>query len=257
MGARLHIVRSDDGVSVPAERIASAIDDETLFVHTGHVYFRSGAVQDVAAVVEAAHEHDALALIDGYQAAGTVPVDVQALDVDFYVGGSHKWLCGGPGASYLYVRKDMIPDLRPSLTGRFGLGNPFAYARDLGAGEPRTDALRFLDGTPNVPCIYAARAGVRVVADAGVKAIRDHASRLTQAIIGHAKERGMKVRTPEEPDARSGMVCLDFRGADKAPAALSKKGIVCDFRADCGLRVSAHLYNDASDVQRLFEELRP
>lgn len=254
-GAEVVIVPSEDGVSVPAERLAAAIDERTLLVAVSHVIFRSGAVQDLAAVVRAAHRHGALVLGDGYQAVGTVPVDVAALGIDFYTGGSHKWLCGGPGAAWLYVREDHARTLRPRLTGWFGLANPFDYTPGTRPPEPAAGVFRFMSGTPNVPAFYAAREGLRFVREVGLGRIREVQTALTAHIITQADVRGMRVKTPRDPEARSGMVCLDFPGAKAAVAALGARGIIVDHRPDCGLRASPHFYSTMDDLDRLFEAL--
>lgn len=254
-GAELVLVRSEDGITVPVERLVEALDERTLLVPTCHVYFRSGAVQDLATLTKAAHEVGALVLGDGYQAAGTVPFDVSALGVDFYVGGSHKWLCGGPGAGFLYVREDLVGDLRPRLTGWFGLKDPFAYAPDTGPGEPAPGARRFLAGTPNIPALYAARAGLEMITEVGVSAIKAWQDTLGRRVIEEATDRGFALGSPEEPSRRSGMVCLRRNDAEALTSRLEAEGISVDFRPDCGMRVAPHFYNDESDVDRLFEAI--
>ncbi len=251
-GARLVIVPSEDGVSVPVERLIEAIDDETMLVLSSHVYFRSGAVQDLAALAAAAARVGAYCLGDGYQAAGTVDFDLAALGVDFYVGGCHKWLCGGPGAGYLYCRPDRINTLVPRLTGWFGLAEPFEYEPGHGVGRPHEGVYRFLDGTPNVPGLYAAREGLKVVEEVGTAAIRAHSLSLTDFLMEEARRRGFTVKTPRAPSARGGMVCLDFEGSKAACDRLVSQGITVDWRPDCGLRVSPHFYNDQADLERFF-----
>lgn len=252
LGAEVVVVPSDDGVTVDVARLIEAIDERTRIVPISHVYFRSGAIQDVAAVAQAAHRAGAWVLGDGYQAVGTVPVDVQALGVDFYVGGSHKWLCGGPGAGFLYVRPELVASLRPRLTGWFGLKNPFAYEPGVARPEPADGVRRFLGGTPNVPALYAAREGVRIVRQIGVPAIRALSRTMTEWLIEQADARGFDVRTPRDPDARSGMVCIDFDGSEAATHALIDQDVVVDWRPDCGIRVSPHFYNTQADLERFF-----
>lgn len=251
-GAELVVVPSDDGVTVDTQRLVDAIDERCVIVPTSHVYFRSGAIQDLATVSEAAHAVGALVLGDGYQAAGTVPVDVTALGIDFYVGGCHKWLCGGPGAGYLYVRRDLIAALRPRLTGWFGLRDPFSYEPGTGAPEPNDGVLRFLGGTPNVPALYAAREGLAIIDEIGVDAIRRASTRLTSWVVEEALARGMELRTPRDAAARSGMVCLDFEGARAAAEALIARDVIIDWRPDCGIRLSPHFYNNAQDLETFF-----
>lgn len=254
-GARIVVISSADGVSVPVERLIEALDQETLLLFTSHVYFRSGAVQDLAALARAAAGVGAYSMGDGYQAAGTIEVDLAALGVDFYVGGCHKWLCGGPGAGYLYCRPDRIQSLRPRLTGWFGLQEPFEYEPGHGVGKVHDGVYRFLDGTPNVPGLYAAREGLKLVEEVGLANIRSHSLRLTDWIVEQADRLGFTVRTPRDHAQRGGMICLDFPGSRQACDALVAAGVTVDWRPDCGLRVSPHFYNDESDLERFFELL--
>ncbi len=242
-------------VVVPAHSLLDAIDSRTALVPTSHVYFRSGTVADLGAICRRARQVGARVLGDGYQALGTIGVDVAALDIDFYVGGSHKWLCGGPGAGFLYVNPALVNDLRPRLTGWFGLKNPFAYELGTARPDPADGTMRFLGGTPNIPALYAAREGIRRVAEVGLSRIRTVQTALTQHIIEGADARGLTVKTPRTPDARSGMICLDFEGAESATEALLGRDVVLDYRPDCGLRVSPHFYNTRADLDRFFEVL--
>lgn len=254
-GARIVIVPSEDGVTVPVERLIEALDEETLLVLTSHVYFRSGALQDLASLAQAAARVGAYSLGDGYQAAGTVDFDLAALGVDFYVGGCHKWLCGGPGAGYFYCRPDRIRSLVPRLTGWFGLQEPFEYEPGHGPGRLHEGVYRFLDGTPNVPGLYAAREGLKVVEEIGPLAIRARSLELTGFLMDRARELGFTVKTPREESRRGGMVCLDFPGSKAACERLVAGGITVDWRPDCGLRVSPHFYNDRRDLEKFFEAL--
>ncbi len=255
LGAEIEIVESEDGISVPPERIAAAIDEETLLVHTCHVYFRSGALQALEPIVEAAREAGAHSLVDGYQSAGVVPLDVEELGVDFFVGGSHKWLCGGPGAGYLYVQDELADELDPRLRGWFGLEEPFAYEQVHGRGIPAPGARRFLGGTPNVPGLLAAREGIAAILEVGIEAIRKRSLSLTDRILVHADAQDLTVNTPREHAQRGGMICLDFEGAEHATERLSEHGIVVDHRPDCGIRVSPHFYNTEEEIDELFETL--
>jgi len=251
-GAEIVIVESDDRMTVSTQKIIEAIDEKTLLLPLSHVYFRSGAIQDIAAVCRAAHEHGAWVLADGYQAVGTIEVDVQALDVDFYVGGSHKWLCGGPGAAFLYVRSELIESLRPRLTGWFGLNDPFAY--EPGTARPKLNAgiHRFLGGTPNVPALYAARAGIRNVLEAGMSTIREVGRTLSEYAQTQAEQRGFTIQSPTDSHSRSNMLCIDFPGAQEAALRLEKQQIIVDWRPDCGIRLSPHFYNTQDDLDVFF-----
>ena len=255
LGAELVVVPSEDGITIDQAALADAIDERTALVVCSNVFFRSAAIMDLKAVADAAHAKGALLLGDGYQTAGCVPVDVRALGVDFYVGGCHKWLCGGPGAGYLYVRPELITRLRPRLTGWFGLQDPFAYDPGPAGLAPSEGVHRFLAGTPNVPGLYAARAGVRTVLAAGVGRIRERSIAMTTRIAADAQARGIEVRSPLEASQRSGMVCLTFEGSQHVTDELVSRGVVVDWRPDCGLRVSPHFYTSDADLDTFFAVL--
>lgn len=254
LGAELVIVKSEDGIHLPVEKLIAAIDERTLIVPTSHVYFRSGTLQNLGAIVEAAHGKGAYVLGDGYQTVGTVPVDVKKLGIDFYVGGCHKWLCGGPGAGYLYVRKDLIDKLQPSLTGWFGIQSPFTYEPGT-ALNPHEGIFRFLGGTVNVPGLFAAREGIKNVQEVGLPRIREISKQMTTWIVEQADRRGLQVRSPRDAEQRSGMVCVEFEGSKEACEALVKQGIVLDWRPNCGIRVSPHFYNRMEELERFFQAL--
>ncbi len=253
-GARIVQVESDDGITVPVEKILAAIDEETLIVPTSHVYFRSGAVQNLEAITKRAHAVGAYVLGDGYQAAGIVPLNLKTLGIDFYVGGSHKWLCGGPGAGFLYVREDLIPNLRPRFSGWFGIANPFEYDPTT-KFRPADGIMRFMAGTPSISALYAAIEGVSTVAELGVEKIRDHSMTLTRLLIEEADARKFRVKTPRDPHARSGMVCVDFSAAKGATEFLVREGVIVDYRPSCGIRVSPHFYNGRDDLERFWTTL--
>lgn len=254
MGAKLVVVESDDGVSVPTEKLCAAITDRTLLVPTSHVYFRSGAIQDLKAVSEKAHSVGAYVLGDGYQAAGIVPMNLPHLGVDFYVGGSHKWFCGGPGAGFLYVRSDLISKISPNFTGWFGIADPFAYEPST-KFRPAEGIMRFMAGTPSIPALYAAIEGVSTVREVGMEKIRSHSISLTKIIVEEAQARGLQVKTPLDPQSRSGMVCIDFPNAKEATERLVKKKVIVDYRPNCGIRVSPHFYNSKADLEIFFQTL--
>jgi kynureninase len=254
LGARIAAVPSDDGMTVPLERLLAAIDETTLLVPLSHVIFKSGAVQDVAAVVRRAHDVGALVLADLYQSAGTVPVDVSAWDVDFATGGSVKWLCGGPGAGYLYVAPRLQDRLRPRVTGWRAHARPFAFEDapiDYAKG-----AERFLHGTPGVPALHAAQAGYDVVAALGVGAIRTKSLRQTRLLLDLAREHGLRTRTPEEPDRRGGMAILDVPHGEAVTRELMRREVLVDHRPGAGIRVSPHFYNTDDEVRRVVAEIR-
>ncbi len=254
VGARIVTVPSDDGITIDTARLVEAIDEETLLVPTSHVYFRSGAIQDLARLSAKTREVGAYLLGDGYQAVGIVPIDFVSLGVDFYVGGSHKWLCGGPGAGFLYVRKELVLNLAPKFTGWFGIANPFEYEPSQ-KFQPAEGIMRFMAGTPAIPALYAAYAGISGVAEVGMEKIRSHSKMLTAKVIEEADARKISVRTPRDADSRSGMVCLDFPGAKEATEHLVSQGVIVDYRQNCGIRVSPHFYNSSDDLKVFWEKL--
>lgn len=254
VGARIITVDSDDGITIPIEKLLAAIDEETLLVPTSHVYFRSGAIQDLAALSKKTRAMGAYLLGDGYQAAGIVPMNLRDLGMDFYVGGSHKWLCGGPGAGFLYVREELISKLTPKFTGWFGIANPFEYEPSQ-KFQPAEGIMRFMAGTPAIPALYAAIAGIETVGEVGMEKIRSHSVALTRSLVEEADARKISVRTPRDPNQRSGMVCLDFTHAKAAAEYLVAQGVVVDYRPNCGIRVSPHFYNSTADLKVFWEKL--
>lgn len=253
LGARLVTVKSDDGISVPLERFLAAIDETTLLVPLSHVIFRSGAIQDVAAITRRAHEVGAYVLVDLYQSAGTVPVDVAAWDVDFATGGSVKWLCGGPGAGYLYVAPRLQGQLRPRLTGWAAHAHPFAFELEH---EWAAGAARFQHGTPGVPALYAAMGGYQVVEEVGTQAIREKSMRQVGGLVEQALANGFPVRAAATPAERGGMVVLDVPHGEAVTRELLRREIVVDYRPGAGIRVSPHFYTTDDELDRVLCEIR-
>jgi kynureninase len=245
-GARVHMVKTDDGVTVPTGRLLDAIDDETLIVPVSHVIFRSAYIQDAAAIIEKAHKVGACVLLDTFQSLGTVPVDVQALNVDFACGGVLKWLCGGPGVAYLYVRPDLARTLQPSFTGWFAHENPFAF--DTGSIRYTNTAYRFMHGTSQVPALEAARPGLRIVKEAGVARIRQKSERQTARLIDLADKRGWRVNTPRDPKRRGGTVSIDMPQAQEVCRELVQRDILVDHRPRAGVRFSPHFYTEDAEL---------
>lgn len=253
VGARLTVVPSDDGITVPLDRLLKAIDEETLLVPISHVIFRSGFVQDMAAIVERAHEVGALVIADTYQSSGCVPVDVTAWDVDFATGGSVKWLCGGPGAAYLYVAPRLQKSLRPRVTGWAAHARPFAF--EPGAVDYAGDIARFQHGTPSVPALYAAKAGYEIVQGLGVGSIRAKSVRQTRRLIERAAAEGVTVRSPLRDDQRSGMVILDVPDGAAVTEELLRRQILVDFRPGAGIRFSPHFYTTDGEIDQAVDSL--
>ena len=227
-GARLVTVASDDGLTVPLDRMLAAIDETTRLVSVSHVIFKSAYIQDIAAIIHRAHQVGALVLVDLYQSAGTIPIDVRALGADFATGGSVKWLCGGPGAGYLYVRREHWHTLQPKLTGWMAHREPFAFEdRPIDYAE---DAYRFLNGTPNVPALYAARSGYEIVNEIGVAAIRAKSMRQTQYLVSLADAAGIRIAGPRDVALRGGTVTLDVPSGYAVASALATRDVVVDYR---------------------------
>src|SRR5687768_16128554 len=201
---RIETVKSDDGITVPLERMLAAIDETTLLVPFSHVLFKSAFLQDAKAIIDRAHEVGAMVVLDTYQSAGTVPFNVKDLNVDFATGGSVKWLCGGPGAGYLYVRPDLASQLQPAFIGWAAHAHPFSFSTGpvVYADAPE----RFQSGTPNVPSLYSARAGYEIVAKIGVPAIREKSLRLTKRLMDRATGSGYRLNTPSADAERGGTV---------------------------------------------------
>lgn len=253
-GARIHMVPSADGISVPLDAMLAAIDEETLLVPISHVVFRSGYVQDLAAITRRAHEVGALVVADLYQSAGSVPVDVSACDVDFATGGSVKWLCGGPGAGYLYVAPRLRDRLEPRLTGWMAHERPFAF--ESGPIAYAHDSTRFLHGTPAVPALYAAEVGCEIIARIGVPEIRRKSMRQVRMLIDLARERGFTPRAPERAEERGGMVILDVPHAEGVTRELLRREILVDHRPGAGIRMSPHLYTTDDEIRQALDETR-
>ena len=239
-GARVHMVPTDDGITVPTERLLGAIDEETLLVPISHVVFRSAYINDAAAVVKKAHAVGAHVVLDTFQSLGTVPVDVQRLGVDFACGGVLKWLCGGPGTAYLYVRPDLGRTLEPTFTGWFAHENPFGF--EVGATRYTSSAYRFMTGTTSIPALEAAGPGLRIVTEAGIDRIRTKSKRQTARLIDLADGRGWRVNTPRDPDKRGGTVSIDMPHSEQVCRELLKRDILVDWRPKAGVRMSPHFY---------------
>jgi kynureninase len=242
-----------DGLTVSTERLVDAIDDRTLLVSVSLVQFRTSALLDVAPVVEAAHRHGALVLLDAYQGAGCVPVDVIERDVDMCLGGSVKFLCGGPGNGWLYVRPDLAETLRPAAVGWISHEQPFMFEWDPIRYAP--GIMRFAGGTPNVPAAYAAAPGYQAIVDVGVQRIRERSQSLTQPLLESALERGFDVRSPLDADRRGGHVTIDPGDADRVHEELIARGFVVDHRPGSGIRVAPHFFNTADECAAVLDEM--
>lgn len=246
------LLESPDGVSVPIEQFERAIDGNTALVATSHVYFTSGAIQDVRMIADLAHRAGALCFIDGYQAAGQVPVDVRALDVDFYVSGGLKWLLGGTGITFLYARADSTSAIMPTATGWFAHREQFAF--DPAHFTPHDDARRFETGTPALLAVHSQLGGLDVLARAGVGAIRAATSALTEDLVQEATARGLRPKVAPSAAERSAIVMLPRTDPHGDVARLAAAGFIVDSRPG-HVRVSPYFYNVADDHRALLEVL--
>jgi kynureninase len=244
-GAEVVIVEDDAAV-------LEAVDERTLLVPISHVLFKTGEIQDVDAIVRRAHEVGAFVVLDAYQSAGTVPLDVTELGVDFAVGGSVKWLCGGPGAGWLYVRPDLAEQLEPTFTGWQAHARPFAFEPEQEYAE---GAARFLTGTPNVPALYAATAGYDVIEEVGVERIREHSMRQTALLVDVLERAGFDVDGAREPERRAGTVVVRPPEFEAVHRELDVRDIVCDFRPDVGIRLGPHFFNTDDEVVFAAEQI--
>ena len=252
-GAEIVYVRSDDAVRTNLERLLDAIDERTVLVPLSVVLFRSAYIQDARAVIEKAHAVGAHVLLDVYQAAGTVPLDIEKWKADFAVGGSVKWLCGGPGAGYLYVRPDLANTLEPGIAGWAAHAQPFLFER--GPLRYASAPERFQSGTPNVPALYAVRAGYEIVAEIGVPAIRAKSLRLTRRLMERAREAGYRLNTPDADHERGGAVIVDVPNGEAVTAELLRRDILVDYRPNAGIRMAPHFYNTEEDIDHAMNTL--
>ena len=234
-----------DGVSVDVARLVDAIDERTLVVECSHVLFRTSTVVDLRPVIEKAHAVGALAVVDGYQAAGTLPVDVVDLGVDIYLGGSVKYLSGGPGNGWMYAAPHVSEALSPVTSGWFGQVAPFDFDPEV-AHAP--GIRRFAGGTPGVPAAYAAEPAYAALADIGMPRVRERSVSMTQPLLEAALERGFTVRSPRDPAQRGGHVTIDPGDSARVHDALIARGIVVDHRPGVGIRVSPHFYNSLDEA---------
>jgi kynureninase len=250
-GAQVQMVKTDDGITVPTERLLDAIDEQTLVVPISHVIFRSAYVNDAQAIIEKAHKVGAYVMLDTFQSLGTIPVDVQKLTPDFACGGVLKWLCGGPGVAYLFVRPDLGKKLQPRFTGWAAHQQPFNF--EIGPIRYTDPPFRFMNGTPHVPALEAARPGIKIIAEVGVEKIREKSKRQTARLIDLAEQRGWRVNTPRDPEKRGGTVSIDMADSQEVCRELLKRDILVDWRPQAGVRFSPHFYNTDEELDAAIE----
>lgn len=252
-GARIVTVPSDDGITIDTQRMVDAIDDETLLVPISHVLFKSAYIQDVRQIVAKAHEVGALVVLDVYQSAGTVPFSVAELGVDFATGGSVKWLCGGPGAGFLYVRPELRAMLQPKVTGWAAHQAPFAFEPEMNYAD---DAHRFLHGSPAIPALYAAESGYDLINEIGVARIRAKSIKQTTRLIELAAEQGWRVNAPRDAEQRGGSVILDVPHAGEVVRELAARDVLVDFRPGAGIRIGPHFFNTDEEVGEVVAQIK-
>jgi kynureninase len=247
----VQMIHSHDGISIDTDELLAAIDEHTRLVSISHVLFRSAYIMPVAAIIEKAHRVGAQVLLNGYHSVGIIPVDVTALNVDFYVGGTLKWTCGGPGGVFMYVRPDLLLTLQPKITGWFAHQKPFSF--DVENFVLREDAYRLANGTPGISSLYAIQPGTEIIAQVGVDNIRAKSLRQTALVIELADEAGYPVNSPRNPASRAGTVTVR-PGGDQAYAIsreLLARNIVIDFREGAGIRIAPHFYNSDAEVRQV------
>ena len=247
LGARVVSVPSDDdGLTVDTARMLEAIDERTRLVAISHVLFRSAYVMDVRAICARARAVGALVALDGYHAAGVLPVDVRALEVDFYLGGVLKWLCGGPGGAFLYVRPELAATLAPAVTGWQAHARPFAFEMEMDYAQ---GIQRWLGGTPSIPALHAAIEGPRLLREAGIAAVRAKSMRQTARLVELADEHGFAVRSPRDAERRGGTVAVDVAHGYEVAQYLLARDIIVDYRPNAGIRIAPHFYTTDDELE--------
>jgi len=253
LGAEVVVLESPDGLTVPLEAFDEAIDERTALVCLNRVLYRSSALLDATEICRLAREAGAWSVIDDFHGAGIIPIDVHEVGCDFYTTGVLKWLCGGPGLTFLYARRDLIPSLEPTVTGWWGQADPFDFSLEL---DRHATARRLETGTHPAPVAFIAHGGLEIISEVGPAQIRDRQGELTEALIEGADREDLPVRTPRDRTARGGVVNIGVgTEAAKVAEALYERDVCVDSRGD-GIRVSPHFFNTTSDIDTLFEALR-
>ena len=252
LGARIVVVRSDDGITISLDRLLAAIDERTRLVAVSHVLFRSAFLMDADAICERAHLMGALVSLDSFHAVGIVPVDVKRSKVDFLTGGVLKWLCGGPGACFLYVSPTVRDQLKPALTGWQAHSRPFAFEDAM---EYTTGAFRWLNGTPVIPALYAAVEGSKILRKAGIAAIRARSTELTSRVIELADLHGFTVNAPRNPLERAGTVAIDVPHGYEVAQHLLSRDILIDYRVGAGIRIAPHFFTRDEEIEEAVSEI--
>jgi kynureninase len=251
-GVKVRLLETPDRIHVPQEEFAAAITERTALVATTHVLFTSGWIQDIAAISRMAHDAGALSVVDGYQAAGQIPVDVKAADVDVYISGGLKWLLGGPGIVFMYVRQELIPQLNPTTTGWFAARDMFKFNPER--FERAEDARRFEPGTPAVAAVYTANAGLSIIEEVGVDAIRARTQALDLDLIDRLHAAGLQPRLPADLDRHAGIVMLPVDDPAGVVQGLKERNVIVDYRPGA-VRLSPYFYNNEEENQILVDAI--
>ena len=252
-GAKVEIYKSDDGITFPTEKVLNAIDENTLLVPISHVLFKSAYIVDVKSIVEKAHSVGALVILDAYHSVGTIEIDVKKLGVDVLIGGVLKWLCGGPGGAFLWIKPGLRNTLEPNITGWIAHKNPFAFNEKM---EYADNAYRFMNGTPSIPALYSAQEGPKIVAAVGVNKIRNKSIHQTSLIISEAQKEDYRINTPLDSNVRGGTVTLDMPDSYEISKELIKRNILIDYREGAGIRLAPHFYNTDDEILFALDELK-
>jgi len=273
-GFELVIVPGEDDLTIRTERMLEAIDESTAVVAFSHVLFRTSYIMDAEAIVRRAREVGAATILDTYQSAGIIPVDVTSLGVDFTVGGCLKWLCGGPGNAFLYTRPDLLAQATPSFTGWLSRAHPFDFdiegsdlaflAPEAAATETRnarsdprlrTDAMHMMNGTPSIPAYYAAIAGLDIIGAVGVKTIREASRAMTGRLLALVDSYGFTSAATRDPDRLAGTVAVNVPDALLVSRTLKSRDFIVDYRPPVGVRISPHFYNTMDEIDRVMAEI--
>lgn len=249
----IQMIRSRDGITIDTDELLNAIDERTRLVSLSHVLFRSAYIMPAQTIVEKAHQVGAQVLFNGYHSIGIIPVDVSAMQVDFYIGGTLKWMCGGPGGVFLYVRPDLLHTLQPKITGWFAHKTPFAF--DLEHFELRDDSYRLANGTPAIAALYAIQPGIDILTEVGIDDIRQKSIQQTTRLIELADQAGYKVNSPQEAAQRAGTVTIQPENAYAVSRELLARNLVIDYREGAGIRIAPHFYNSDQEVQQVMETI--
>jgi kynureninase len=252
LGARVVVVKSDDGISIDADAICAAIDERTRLVAISHVLFRSAFIVDAVKVAAHAHRMGALVSLDAFHSVGIIPVDVRAIGADFLTGGVLKWLCGGPGGCFLWASPEMSAQHAPALTGWLAHKRPFGFEPEMDFTE---GAQRWLGGTPSISSLYAATEGPKILRRAGIDAIRAKSVRQTERLVALADARGYAVTAPREVARRGGTIAFNVPHAAEVSQELLARDVVIDYRPGAGIRVAPHFYTTDAEVERVVGEV--